>query len=353
MTRADRRRLALLLALSCCTLVAACKKPESVTCSPFGDSPATLFENYIPACNEGSRLGPWKDRDGLARHACLYEPDHVSSTKPLPLVVFIHPSLFAADILERWTNLLDYLGTADVTGDPHRRGFILLAPEGRNIHHYYPPPDASGLGWDNWYRQFSPSGDVTVNGRVYPENVDAATIDHFIAEEVATGKVDRNRIYLTGWSNGGAMAYAYGLNRLNIAAAAIYSAPDPFELALDLCPQHPVTAAPAAISELPIANPHLPTYQVHNSCDIAGLCPNIRFFAGQLRALGLDATNTIIDHDQNAVAQCEDRCGTNKDGDLLNFNASSRGAMNHLRWPDKWTPKMLDFLRDHPLKTKP
>ncbi len=347
----SRRRARLfLLALIWSTLVVACKRPETGACSPFGDPPAMLFSNWVPKCNEGVRRGPWRDRDGIKRHACLYEPDHGSRAKPLPLVVFIHPSLFPADVHERWTNLLDYLAIANLSGDPARPGFILLAPEGRDIHHYYPPPDASGLGWDNWYRQFDPGDDVTRDGHLYPENVDATAIDHFIAEEVATGKVDRARIYLIGWSNGGAMAYAYGLNRPNIAAAVIYSAPDPYDLALDLCPQQPVTTAPTALTQLQIINPHLPTYQVHNSCDIAGICPNIAFFLGQLRALGSDASDAIIDHDQNQVGKCDDSCGTSAEGDLLNFNAASRGSLNHLRWPDKWTPKMLDFLRDHPLK---
>ena len=351
MMRPERKRAGLLLiALIGSLLVIACKRPESVSCSPFGDPPAALFSNWVPKCNKGVLRGPWKDRDGIERHACLYEPADVSSAKPLPLVVFIHPSLFPADVLEHWTNLLDHLATANLSGDPARPGLILLAPEGRDIHHYYPPPDASGLGWDNWYRQFDPGGDITRDGHLYAKNVDATAIDHFIAEEVATGKVDRDRIYLAGWSNGGAMAYAYGLNRPNIAAAAIYSAPDPYHLALDSCPQQPVATAPSVDTQLQIINPHLPTYQVHNSCDIAGICPNIGFFLGQLRALGSDASDVIIDHDQNQVGKCDDTCGTSIEGDLSNFNAATHGALNHLRWPDKWTAKMLDFLRDHPLK---
>ncbi len=342
-----------LLILSLCVSVAACKQRDPAECSPFGDKPATLYSTPIPQCQEGSRLGPWSDRDGTARYACLYEPPGVSPTKQLPLVVFLHPSLIAADVaIERWTNVLDYLVSADLSGDPARRGFIVLAPQGRDTHHYYARPDASGLGWDNWYRQMNPA-DVTIEAHTYPENVDAAAIDHFIAEQVATGKVDRERIFLTGWSNGGAMAYLYALNRASIAAAAIYSAPDPYELALDVCPQSPVTHPPANAKEIPITNGHLPTYQLHNNCDIEGICPNISFFVGQLRGLGLDATNTIIDRAQNQVPRCDEKCGTDKDGDLLNLSAASRGTLNHLRWPDKWTAKMFDFLHDHPLKKTP
>src|SRR5439155_1470071 len=82
--------------------------------------------------------------------------------------------------------------------------------------------DDRGTGWDNWYRQLDKSGGaVTVDGVSYPQNVDAATIDHFIDEEVATGKVDTRRIYVTGWSNGAAMGFLYALSRRRIAAAAV------------------------------------------------------------------------------------------------------------------------------------
>ncbi len=89
----------------------------------------------------------------------------------------------------------------------------MLAPVGRKTTHYYPVPYNRGLGWDNWYRQLDPAGDVKIGATLYRENVDAAAIDHFIAEEVGADKADPNRIYVTGWSNGAAMAYLYALNR--------------------------------------------------------------------------------------------------------------------------------------------
>jgi hypothetical protein len=295
----------------------------------------------------------WKDSDGTDRFACWYEPPRTSELKPLPLVVYLHPSLFPADSVENLTNLLDFLSRADLSGDLTRPGFILLAPEGRNTSHYYLAPDANGPGWDNWYRQFSPNGDVTVDGQLFRQNVDAAAIDHFIAMAVASGKVDKNRVYLTGWSNGAAMAYAYGLSRPGIAAIAVYSAPDPYEMALDPCPQVPVTTSPRDNRELQVFNIGVPAYQVHNNCDIAGICPNVLFLEGQLRALGGNISDTIINHDQKAVDKCDDSCGTNHDGDLYNLNAAVRGTANHIRWPDQWTAAMLDFFRRHPLNQKP
>ena len=111
-----------------------------------------------------------------------------------------------------------------------------------------------------------------------------------------------------------------------------------------------MTAAPASSAELRIFNTISPTYQVHNACDISGICPNALFLEGQLRALGLDTTDTIIDADQNAVTRCDDSCGTNPDSGSGNLNAMSRGLRNHGRWPNKWTPAMLDFFRRNPLK---
>src|SRR6202521_2131144 len=197
---------------------------EKQTCGPFGDPPAKLIANVVASCADGTTIGPWNDADGTARYACLYQPPAASPSKPLPLIVYLHPSLANADSVRRYTNLLDFLKTANVSNDPSRPGFILLAPQGRNTSHYYPPPDRTGTGWDTWYRQFNPAGAIKAAGKLYPENVDAATIDHFIAAVEATGEVDRNRVYLSGWSNGGAMAYLYGLNRPQIAAVGVYSA---------------------------------------------------------------------------------------------------------------------------------
>jgi poly(3-hydroxybutyrate) depolymerase len=348
-TTIDKPRLAVLAMMLWSLIASGCWRTTAQACSPFGNPPAQLYLAVTPDCGKGVRVGPWKDGEGTARFACLYEPAQAARAKPLPLVVYLHPSLMPAGSVASNTNLLDYLASANLSGDPARPGFIVLAPQGRDTHHYYGWPDERGPGWDNWYRQFSPDGDLIVDGKRYAENVDGAAIDYFIAAEVATGKVDRDRIYLTGWSNGAAMAYAYGLSRPKIAAIAVYSAPDPYETIPDVCFQKPVTTAPTNDSELRIFSIQSPTYQVHNNCDIAGLCPNALRLDGQLRALGGDVTDTIIDQGQTAVDKCDDSCGTNPDGDPNNLNATSLGVSNHIRWPTKWTPAMLDFFRRNPL----
>ena len=159
----------------------------------------------------------------------------------LPLLVYLHPSLFGPWTITH-TNLLDLSAqlrhSAAVPPGPAISCWRRRAETPRTI---ISGRTVSGMGWDNWYRQLSPAGDVKIGKTVYPENVDAATIDHFIAETAGTGKVDTRRIYVTGWSNGAAMGLLYALNRPNVAAVAVYSGPDPFGALIDPCPQKPVS----------------------------------------------------------------------------------------------------------------
>jgi dienelactone hydrolase len=319
---------------------------EKPVCGPYGNPPAKLI---VPRGADGTTIGPWNDGDGTARYACLYQPPNASPSKPLPLIVYLHPSLANADSVHRYTNLLDFLKTANVSDDPSRPGFILLAPQGRNASHYYPPPDRTGNGWDNWYRQFNPAGEIKAAGKLYPENVDAATIDHFIVALEATGEVDRNRVYVTGWSNGGAMAYLYGLSRPAIAAVGVYSAANPFRLRSDPCPQDPVAGAPADYRQLKVFNPKVPSYQVHNACDIGGICPSAVALEKQLVDLGSSVSDTIIDRNQRATPLCNASCGSDPTSGVRNPFAAMVGLAHHLRWPRPWTAAMLDFFRRHPL----
>jgi hypothetical protein len=319
-------------------------------CTTYGDPPATLIANIVPLCTGGTRLGPWNDSDGTPRYACLYEPEAAFASAPLAMLVFLHPSLVTADSLEESTNLLDYINSYDLSGNPSRPGFIVLAPEGRDTTHYYPTADAVGPGWDNWYRQFNPA--VTSP----PENVDAATIDHFIAAMIATGVVDQKRIFLSGWSNGAAMAYEYGLNRDDIASIAVYSAPDPYAFTVDPCQQTPVVKKPTTIAQIEIPAPQVAMYQLHNLCDLAGICPNTERLESRLRGIGVVAGDQIIGSlsdpldplDQDAASVCDSLCGSNPDGDSNN----ALGGQNHTRWPTDWTTTMLAFLQSHRQSSK-
>lgn len=347
-------KLALCLALAAWEIgCGGASAQGAAACGPFGDPPATIIAAVKPDCGSGRLLGPWNDADGTARYACLYEPASAAANNELPLLVFLHPSLFSAGTTLRHTNLLGLAETVSLSGDPKRIGFIVLAPQGRRTTHFYPFPDNRGIGWDNWYRQLSPAGAVKVGATVYPENVDAATIDHFIAQAVRGGKVNPRRVYVTGWSNGAAMGYLYALNRPSVAAVAVYSGPDPFGAFDDPCSQTPVTGVPANDAQVRIFNPRVPMMQVYNSCDVAGLCPNGEKLTAELRKAGAGVRNVIIDSSGNQVDACAGWCGTNPNGDenpLFNPIGWTVGLHRHSRWPAEQAPAMLEFLRNHPLQ---
>jgi dienelactone hydrolase len=344
------RGLALWCIATAVTISAAAAAADD--CTSFGDVPRTMVQDATQTtCAGGTMMSSWADPDGTLRRACLYEPAAASPSHPLPLIIYLQPSLFTPDTLAIATNVLSFQGTADLSGDPARPGFIVVAPEGRATTHFYPAPDDQGTGWDNWYRQLERrGGDVVVEGVTYPQNVDAATIDHFVDAEIVTGKVDTRRIYVTGWSNGAAMALLYGLNRRWIAAAAVYTAPNPFEAFDDPCAQTPERHKARTDAELRLANPHLPIYHVHNACDIAGICPNGELLLAQLTGLHVRVADVIIDELQNEVSTCDPGCGTNPDGDmdaLVNPRGFTEGTQNHTRWPTAWTESMLEFFRQH------
>lgn len=313
-------------------------------CSPFGNPPQTLVSNPVPMCTGGKLLGPWNDSDGTPRYACLYEPASASTSTPLPMLVWLHPSLVTADSITS-TNILAFQNDFSLVAGT--TGFMVLTPEGRDTTHFYPAPDNQGPGWDNWYRQFSPKTE-TVAGHTYPENVDAATIDHFIGVVQSTGTVLTGKTFVSGWSNGSAMSYIYALNRPNVTSIAVYSAPDPFQAFNDPCPQTPVEDHPASIAEIQVPNPKIKSYQVHNSCDIAGLCPNSELIISQVATIGANPDDDVIINSLKLqVGFCDPLCGTNPDGDSSNAGGTTLGSLNHIEWPLSWTEPMLDFLASH------
>jgi predicted esterase len=324
-------------------------------CGPFGDSPARVDRGWFARvvgspkslCFGGALLGPWADANGDGRYACLYEPAWVDEREPLPLLVFLHPSQASANAVVL-TGLLKRMDKSSLKeGHP---GFILLAPQGRSTRHLYPGNDSNALGWDNWYRQLSPTGPVAAEGATYDENADAASIDHFVGQVINRRRVDPRRIYLMGWSNGAAMALLYALNRRWVAAAAVYSAPDPFAAFFDVCAQTPVAVTPAGDGQARVFNSQVPLMHVRNDCDIEGICPNGSRFATRVRALGGSIDDVITDSRGLRVASCDDSCGTDEmAGGEIGTVAGLRGMARHSRWPDQWNELMLNFLRLHPL----
>jgi poly(3-hydroxybutyrate) depolymerase len=337
------------------TLLVSLNVSAGTECSPFGNPPAQVAREWFAqavnarnsVCLGGTLLGPWADGNGDARYSCLYEPSRAGEREPLPMLVFLHPSETSAYSV----NLTGLVRLIDkgVLRDGHP-GFILLAPQGRYTTHFYPGYDSKGPGWDNWYRQLSPAGAVAEGGVTYDENADAASIDHFVDEMIAKGKVDRQRIYVMGWSNGAAMALLYALNRPWVAAAAVYSAPDPFSALLDVCTQTPVAVEPAGEGQARVFNSRVPLMHVRNDCDIGGICPNGTRFAARVRAFGGSIEDVIIDSSGLRASSCDDSCGTDEMADgQIGTLAGLRGVARHMQWPVQWNELILDFLRHHPL----
>lgn len=340
-------------------------------CTPFGNAPrprqdSLALTNSLLCAGGGKRLPDWTDAAGTVRQACLYEPETASAARPLPLIFWLQGSALPAEVQLPVTNVLSQQASADLTGDPARKGFILIELAGRLTDHYYPAPNNTGTsGWDNWDRQLYPgAGARTVNGRTYAMNLDAAAIDHYIDQAVADGKVDPRRVYMMGWSNGAAMSILYAMNRPRIAAAAVYSSPNPYDALNDSCGQVPVAGVPRNDTEVQVFNPGVPIFHVINDCDIYSICPGGVALRDTLAATSTAAMKfQIINAAQSAADSCMAVCGVNPRGtDYTSLTGNldfmhgglpatlgqTLGIANHLRWPTSWTADYFTFLREHP-----
>jgi hypothetical protein len=139
----------------------------------------------------------------------------------------------------------------------------------------------------------------------------------------------------------------YGLSRRFVRAAALYSAPDPFDAFGDPCPQRPAVT-PTSNEEFPVSNPNLAILHVHRDCDVEGLCLNAELLRSQLEQQAMTIQDVIIDSGGKRVGGCDRRCGTD-------FHAREtpalvgrlEGLLNHSLWPKDYTETMLDFFSSH------
>jgi poly(3-hydroxybutyrate) depolymerase len=151
----------------------------------------------------------WKDAEGAPRYACVVAPPGAETRAPLPLVVFFHDPEDDPSAVHKKTALPKLGATYGLSGDPAHTGFIVLAPQGRHIG-----GGKRGSAFDTDYTG--------------PDNVDVATVDHFIAELDGKGLVDHRRIYTLGASYGGHMAATYAMMRPDrVAAFATFAADAP------------------------------------------------------------------------------------------------------------------------------
>jgi polyhydroxybutyrate depolymerase len=142
--------------------------------------------------------------DGILRDYILYTPPGLRS-KPVPLLLALHGGQQYGDAMEQITGF-DSLAEAD--------GFIVAYPNGH------------GQTWN--------AGSCCGRPNVTTDN-EVDFISALIDRLSAGGRVDRSRVYVTGFSAGAAMAYTIGC-RLSNEVAAI--APVAGTMDLDACHPH-------------------------------------------------------------------------------------------------------------------
>lgn len=288
----------------------------------------------------------WTDPDGVDRFWCEHRPAGTSSTSPRPVVIWVPPSGSTADGLYDTTSLRSKAPTYDLSGDPTRPGFILVSIQPRNLR--WPTADPQqGTKSDSFFRDLgAPS-----------TNPDIALLDHVVDALVSEGVADPARIFVSGWSNGARMSGLYGIARHGtptpggnqIAAVANYSGGDPFA---------PPTFADEACRGVPYPTSTVPFLLVSRTCDeiacnaaaddMAVPGNVVEPWVTALRdQIGADVTWVRIDDDGVERAACA----------IAGLCGPTRALLNHVRWPDgvgdrsgnDLEPRMLDFLRDHPL----
>jgi hypothetical protein len=88
-----------------------------------------------------------------------------------------------------------------------------------------------------------------------------------------------------------------------------------------------------------------------NDVDRQRLRPNGSVLASELRKLGADVDDVILNRELQPASSCDASCETNPTGgdDGVGWVSAFFGITRHLRWPVAWNPKMLDYLRQYPL----
>jgi polyhydroxybutyrate depolymerase len=153
---------------------------------------------------------------GLTRTYRLHVPATYDQSRPMPLVIALHGGGGTGARMEKLT--LDGFNTL---GD--KEGFLVVYPDGIENH------------WND--------GRATVKYRTIRDKVDdvgfiSALIDHLVQER----QVDKNRVYVTGISNGAMMSFRLACELTGkIAAIAAVSGNLPYDLAPHCAPARPIS----------------------------------------------------------------------------------------------------------------
>ncbi|MFG2003280.1 alpha/beta hydrolase family esterase [Spirillospora sp. NPDC048911] len=131
----------------------------------------------------------WLVKEKWERTYLLHVPQHRRAAKPPPLVIALHGGLDDSKYIQNQSGL-------DAVSERH--GFVVAYPDG-----FLRTWNAGGCCW------FARLAQVD----------DVAFIDQLITTLVKEKLADPRRIYLTGFSNGGGLAYKYVCERPNRVAA--------------------------------------------------------------------------------------------------------------------------------------
>jgi hypothetical protein len=286
----------------------------------------------------------WIDDDGVDRYWCETRPMGTSTTSPRPLVIWIPGSGGGAGNVYDKTSLRNKQQTVDLSENPERPGFILVSIQPRNLH--WPTVESQdGSRSETYYRD--PNSPST--------NSDIALIDHIIDTLVAEGVVERERIYMMGWSNGARFSALYSISRHEqstpggnrIAAVANYSGGNPYT-------SFDYTMPECALSNLPRSS--IPYFMISRRCDIVACDArtDLKTVPGNIvepwinslrNEIGADVTWLIIDTLGNPSPSCAS----------ADYCTESDALFGHLQWPDglddnggiDHEPAMLQFLSNH------
>ncbi len=321
------------------------EKPISA-CAPnepcVTDTDKIFLTSNVPDCAQDNPAKTFKNADRINRHFCFFNGSALDA-KPRPLVIYLHGgsgnayNVYGSSLLRTKAETFP-LG-------PSANGFHLLSLQARNLNGYEIDLSPSTHHDAFWWDFRAPS-----------TNPDIRDLDDIIASIVAKYPVDKSRIYLVGWSEGGMLSQLYGISRhktpsihgLKVAATALYSAPSPFFWRYspnqDYCS-----------TDLDFTT-QFPIQHISRSCDIPCNQEQQNFFgkdaiANHAMPISLwknilintlknkNAEFSLIDDNGNPTNSCMPA------GNGSNQCNQKRALLNHLNWPKKSETKMLNFLK--------
>jgi polyhydroxybutyrate depolymerase len=155
---------------------------------------ATLPQGHIPTSKTYERtMDYWTE--GFRRSYIVHVPPSFDRNPALPLVVVIHGAFDTAKGMEKSTGFSDM---AD------REGFVVMYP--------------NGIGLFGFLQHWN-AGHCC--GKAASDGIDDIGFVTAAIEDVCTRlNIDRSRIYMTGFSNGGMFAYRFAAERGDLLAAA-------------------------------------------------------------------------------------------------------------------------------------